>query len=75
MHHIVSQLVVILNSFLTEMGEIIRTTTKRGGWTLDGILIDGIFKHCPTFFMQLYSVCQFPMWYQGSGVVLDCIGF
>ena len=25
-------------------------------WTLDGILIDGPFKYCPTFFMQLYTI-------------------
>ena len=47
-----SQLVVILNSFLTQMGEILRTTTERGGWTLDGILIDGTYKYCPTFFIS-----------------------
>ena len=29
-----------------------------GGWgrTLDGILIGGTFKYCPTFFMQLYTI-------------------
>ena len=52
---LLSQLVIILNSFLTQMDEIIRTTTKHGGWTLDGILKDGTFKYCPTFFMQLYT--------------------
>ena len=31
------------------MGEIIRTTTERGGRTLEDILIDGTFKYCPTF--------------------------
>ena len=40
------------NSFLTEMDEIIRTTTERGGQTLNGILIDGTFQ----FFMQLYTI-------------------
>ena len=38
------------------MGEIIRTTTERGGWSLDGRLTDGTFKYCPTFFMQLYTI-------------------
>ena len=37
------------------MSEIIRTTTERGGRTLGGILIDGTFKYCPAFFMQLYT--------------------
>ena len=41
---------------LTEMGEIIRTKTERGKQTLDGILIDGCFKYCQTFFMQLYTI-------------------
>ena len=51
-----SQLVVILNSFLAEMGEIIRTISECGGQTLDGILIEGTFKYCPTFFMQLFTI-------------------
>ena len=38
------------------MGEIIGTTTERGGRTLDDILIDGTFRYCPTFFMQLYTI-------------------
>ena len=38
------------------MDEIICTTTKRRGRTLDGILKDGTFKYCPTFFMQLYTI-------------------
>ena len=45
-----------LNSFLTEMGEIIPATTEHGGQTSDSILIDGTFKNCPTFFRQLYTV-------------------
>ena len=44
---------LILYSFLTEMGEIIRTTTERGGRTMGGNLIDTTFKYCPTFFMQV----------------------
>ena len=36
---------------LTEKGE-----HERGGWTLDGIHVDGTFKHCPTFYMQLYTI-------------------
>ena len=38
------------------MCETIHTTTERGGQILDGILIDGNFKYCPTFFMQLYTL-------------------
>ena len=38
------------------MGEIIGTSTEHGEQTLDGRLIDGTFKYCPTFFMQLYTI-------------------
>ena len=32
------------------------SNNRAWGRTLDGILIDGTIKYCPTFFMQLYTI-------------------
>ena len=33
-----------------------------------------VMKRC-NFLQDHYRFCHFPMWYPGSGVVLDCIDF